>query len=119
MLLLATLVLSMGLALAISRIFLTCVFHLMTQRTLPFVLSLMIGALNAAPVPAQNGPEGSWVGEWVRDGSVLPVEMTFGRTASGRLLSAPAKPARQHHTPAVLARQPNRGVLRVGHSLRE
>ena len=37
MLLLATLVLSMGLALAISRIFLTCVFHLMTQRTLPFV----------------------------------------------------------------------------------
>jgi hypothetical protein len=37
MLLLATLAFSMGLALAISRIFLTCVFHLMTHRTLPFV----------------------------------------------------------------------------------
>jgi hypothetical protein len=37
MLLLVTLALSMGLALAISRIFLSCVFHLMAHRTLPFV----------------------------------------------------------------------------------
>ena len=37
MLLLVTLALSMGLALAISRLFLGCVFHLMTHRTLPFV----------------------------------------------------------------------------------
>jgi len=36
-LLLATLALSMGLSLAISRIFLGCVFHLMTHRSLPFV----------------------------------------------------------------------------------
>ncbi|PYR70987.1 MAG: hypothetical protein DMF88_01150 [Acidobacteria bacterium] len=37
MLLLVTLALSMGLALAISRLFLGSVFHLMTHRTLPFV----------------------------------------------------------------------------------
>ena len=37
MLLLATLTLSMGLSLAISRIFLGCVFHVMTHRGLPFV----------------------------------------------------------------------------------
>ncbi len=37
MLLLVTLTLSMGLSLAISRIFLGCVFHLMTYRSLPFV----------------------------------------------------------------------------------
>ena len=37
MLLLITLALSMGLALAISRLFLAGVFHLMTHRSLPFV----------------------------------------------------------------------------------
>ena len=37
MLLLVTLTLSMGLSLAISRIFLGCVLHLMTHRALPFV----------------------------------------------------------------------------------
>jgi hypothetical protein len=36
-LLLVTLALSIGVALAISRIFLGCVFHLMAHRTLPFV----------------------------------------------------------------------------------
>jgi hypothetical protein len=35
--LLATLTLSLGLSLAISRIFLGCVFHLMTPGRLPFV----------------------------------------------------------------------------------
>ena len=37
MLLLVALALSMGLALAISRIFLSCVFHVMTHGSLPFV----------------------------------------------------------------------------------
>jgi len=37
MLLLVTLALSMGLAFAISRIFLSGVFHLMTHGSLPFV----------------------------------------------------------------------------------
>lgn len=37
MLLLVTFVLSIGLALAISRIFLGCVFHLMTHQALPFI----------------------------------------------------------------------------------
>ena len=36
-LLLVTLAFSIGLALAISRIFLGCVFHLMSNRTLPFI----------------------------------------------------------------------------------
>ena len=36
-LLLMTLTLSLGLSLAISRIFLGCVFYLMTHRSLPFV----------------------------------------------------------------------------------
>jgi hypothetical protein len=37
LLLLVTLVFSLALSLAISRIFLGCVFHFMTHRTLPFV----------------------------------------------------------------------------------
>ena len=37
MLLLATLTFGMGLSLAISRIFLGCVFYLMAHRSLPFV----------------------------------------------------------------------------------
>ena len=37
MLLLATLALSLGLSLAISRVFLDCVFHVMTHGRLPFV----------------------------------------------------------------------------------
>jgi len=37
MLLLATLAISLGLSLAISRIFLECVFHVMTHGRLPFV----------------------------------------------------------------------------------
>lgn len=36
-LLLATLALSLGLSLAISRAFLSCVFHVMTHGQLPFV----------------------------------------------------------------------------------
>ncbi len=37
-----------------------------------------------APVDAQPaGPEGSWTGHWVRDGSILEVETTFARTDSG------------------------------------
>jgi hypothetical protein len=36
MLLLVTLALGMGLAFGISRIFLSCVFHVMTHRALPF-----------------------------------------------------------------------------------
>jgi hypothetical protein len=37
LLLLATLACSLALSLAISRLFLGCVFHLMTHHTLPFV----------------------------------------------------------------------------------
>jgi hypothetical protein len=37
MLLLATLALGLGLSLAISRIFLGCIFHVMTHGSLPFV----------------------------------------------------------------------------------
>ena len=37
MMLLATLALSLGLSFAISRIFLECVFHVMTHGRLPFV----------------------------------------------------------------------------------
>ena len=32
---------------------------------------------------AQPGPEGTWTGQWVRDGSALTVETTFARTAAG------------------------------------
>lgn len=53
------------------------------NTSLPLLFSLVLGAFSAAPLSAQKGPEGSWLGEWVRDGSVLPVEMTFVQTGSG------------------------------------
>lgn len=50
--------------------------------------SLVLGSVLAVlaagvPVTAQQGPAGLWTGQWVRDGSVLAVEMTFSHTASG------------------------------------
>jgi uncharacterized protein len=44
---------------------------------------LLAACFLAASVYAPQGPGGYWVGQWVRDGSVLAVEMTFSRTASG------------------------------------
>ena len=37
----------------------------------------------ALPVLAATGPEGTWTGQWERDGSTLDVEMSFSRDASG------------------------------------
>src|SRR5262245_43617405 len=53
---------------------------------LAFVSRIPIVAAIAAlalPLYAATGPEGTWTGQWERDGSTLDVEMTFSRDASG------------------------------------
>src|SRR4030095_11912681 len=45
-------------------------------------LFVAIAALGL-PVYAATGPDGTWTGQWERDGSTLDVEMTFARDASG------------------------------------
>jgi dienelactone hydrolase len=55
----------------------------MTLRLLrlsSLLVSLLAGTSVAAQLP---GPEGLWTGYWERDGSRLPVEMTFSHSASG------------------------------------
>jgi len=52
-------------------------------RRIILSLALLVSVCGAASGDAQNAPEGTWVGEWVRDGSRLRVEMTFVRTAPG------------------------------------
>jgi len=39
--------------------------------------------LACLPVSAAEDPAGTWIGQWERDGSVVDVEVTFERTASG------------------------------------
>jgi pimeloyl-ACP methyl ester carboxylesterase len=46
------------------------------------LLALLAGVAGA-PLSAQSDPAGTWVGQWERDGSVLEVEVTFTRAASG------------------------------------
>ena len=55
----------------------------MTLRLLRFsslLVSLLAGTSVAAQLP---GPEGLWTGYWERDGSSLPVEMTFSHNCVG------------------------------------
>jgi alpha-beta hydrolase superfamily lysophospholipase len=49
----------------------------------PWFASFVSIAAFVPPVCAETGPEGTWTGQWERDESVLNVEMTFARDASG------------------------------------
>ena len=46
-------------------------------------LGLLVGAAPLGALAAQAGPVGNWLGHWERDGSILEVEVTFTRSASG------------------------------------
>lgn len=50
---------------------------------LAFQIVLFAGTLAPPALASQTGPEGTWTGQWVRDGSALTVETTFARTSSG------------------------------------
>ena len=47
------------------------------------LLGLLVGWPTAQPLAVQQDFAGTWIGQWERDGSILEVEVTFARTASG------------------------------------
>jgi len=47
------------------------------------VVGLLLGLLTAPTSAAEQNPAGRWSGQWEREGSILDVEVTFVRTASG------------------------------------
>ena len=64
------------------------------RRAVLLFIGLFAGALAARPVAAQAGPSGTWIGQWERAGSILEVEVVFGRTDSGYVGSFSSKQLR-------------------------
>ncbi len=52
------------------------------NHVLPLV-AVLTGSLAGGAPAVQQDPTGTWIGQWEREGSILPVEMTFSWTDSG------------------------------------